>query len=1169
MKKMLKKVLKEFICVLITITIILNPALPSGLSFSFAIGDKNAEYDNEYNIEYDNEYYDKNDNNYDNDDVYYGPSEPIPEPSVIDTDATQIIDNSDDMQPIIISDAAPSRDIKDDGGGVNGVSGGSDWSNNDDATAFLDIAGIDAIEQQITAAATQNEELIDFPAGYAAGYSITELANSSKVIIILPGYLGSELYVGETKLWLDAGLILSILSPFGSSMSQDSSGNGMRADVNPSLDDYGTIDTYEKLVVFFQKKYDARYGGNGDYDVVFFPYNWLGDLNYSAQLLDEYVTSKGYDKIVIITHSTGGLLAADYIARIEDKQKIEKALLIAAPLYGTFASLEPIEFGTNSEIQGWFDILNKLSGSTITSLEIKFKQFVRDITKNSPNTYQLLPSSEYLQNYPIEKITWDLVKLRAVSTRTSYTTAEGMYSILNDKKYTKNINTNLTNGSEKSHMYFRETVLNGNMIDVLREVPTVLIGNKSGFLTPIRAMYTNWAIKDFDLDGSKLDIVYDYDGDGTISGYSSSLSYSGLFHYEQFDGNRHVDLVKNDSVLEYLANEIENIPAGAQGGGIAGFGVLDHADLQPVSRSMSDMVKINISADEYVDINIYSGDERIAAITQDESFGFDGDEFIYRSTAADLSTSSSLIYMPNDGYQVSFTNASGADDINLNVIVAPLDDDGSRIGVGAYNACKSDESGHILTLDMSSGVTMDNVDALDIGSAGGLSVAAEAFNVDWTLDADQINFNGIGETAYINVIGNTEAEALEWQSSDESVITVYDGLVTATGYGQASVYAFPQDISGKVERVYVKVSLEAATVAIGDISIAEGERKVIKPVFYPADATETGMVYTYDTEKNIIAIDNGLLIGLNAGIIEVTGVAPGGASAVFIVTVTDTGAVDQDGESMAKTGKAAFGSAVIEPASPETTTPGTIQLKTAAPETTMSGRTTSGTTSSVSTSINPTPPAQVTSATSPAIQDETVPAQTSPPAADIPVTVWNNPYIDVFDTDWFFEAVQFAAENGLMHGFGDAFTPDEDLTRAMFVTALWRLEGEPGAEGIFTGFPDTEQGAWYEKAVGWAARNGIVIGYPDGLFRPDNPVTREEAMTILYRYTSLKKQNIDASADLQIFTDMDEISAWSLDAMKWAASAGIIQGRLGSNAAPRETCTRAETALIFKRFIGL
>jgi hypothetical protein len=180
---------------------------------------------------------------------------------------------------------------------------------------------------------------------------------------------------------------------------------------------------------------------------------------------------------------------------------------------------------------------------------------------------------------------------------------------------------------------------------------------------------------------------------------------------------------------------------------------------------------------------------------------------------------------------------------------------------------------------------------------------------------------------------------------------------------------------------------------------------------------------------------------------------------------------------------------------------------------------------------------------------------------------WENPYVDVPDTAWFYEATRFVTEKGLMEGTSaDIFSPGVFLNRAMMVTILYRQEGKPEVIGGIP-FQDVSEGEWYSDAILWASENDIVLGYGNGNFGPNDLVTREQAVSILYRFAKGKGLDVSATADLSEFTDTDGISGWAVDAMKWAVSVGIIQGQPGNKIASGGTCTRTEIATIFKRYI--
>lgn len=164
---------------------------------------------------------------------------------------------------------------------------------------------------------------------------------------------------------------------------------------------------------------------------------------------------------------------------------------------------------------------------------------------------------------------------------------------------------------------------------------------------------------------------------------------------------------------------------------------------------------------------------------------------------------------------------------------------------------------------------------------------------------------------------------------------------------------------------------------------------------------------------------------------------------------------------------------------------------------------------------------------------------------------------------WYHDGVHYVLEEGIMNGTGDtAFAPNETTTRAMIVTILWRMEGEPSAEA--SAFEDLEKDSWYEAAVNWAAANNIVNGYSETQFGPTDKITREQLAAILFRYAKIESED-DASA-LDAFTDADSVSDWATDAMAWAVSKGIITGMTDTTLEPKGNATRAQVATILMRY---
>ena len=179
---------------------------------------------------------------------------------------------------------------------------------------------------------------------------------------------------------------------------------------------------------------------------------------------------------------------------------------------------------------------------------------------------------------------------------------------------------------------------------------------------------------------------------------------------------------------------------------------------------------------------------------------------------------------------------------------------------------------------------------------------------------------------------------------------------------------------------------------------------------------------------------------------------------------------------------------------------------------------------------------------------------------------WQNPFTDVKEDNWFYDAVKYAVQNELFNGTSaTTFSPNTDMTRAMLVTVLYRLEGMPAVSGANT-FTDVKDGQWYTDAVIWASSNGIVGGYGNDLFGTDDPITREQMATMLLRYAEYKNYDTAKANDLAGFTDSGSIASYALDAMKWANAEGLIRGRTSTTLAPAGTATRAEVATILMRF---
>ena len=175
------------------------------------------------------------------------------------------------------------------------------------------------------------------------------------------------------------------------------------------------------------------------------------------------------------------------------------------------------------------------------------------------------------------------------------------------------------------------------------------------------------------------------------------------------------------------------------------------------------------------------------------------------------------------------------------------------------------------------------------------------------------------------------------------------------------------------------------------------------------------------------------------------------------------------------------------------------------------------------------------------------------------------PFTDVKSGDWFYEAVQYVYDKGMMTGVSaDRFAPASTTTRGMIVTILYRLENEPAVSGG-SAFTDVENGAWYADAVAWAAANDIVNGTSATTFAPNSPITREQMAAILYRYAAYKGYDVSQKADLSGYTDAASISGYAKDALAWANAQKLITGVTDTTLNPQGSATRAQVATILMR----
>ena len=177
------------------------------------------------------------------------------------------------------------------------------------------------------------------------------------------------------------------------------------------------------------------------------------------------------------------------------------------------------------------------------------------------------------------------------------------------------------------------------------------------------------------------------------------------------------------------------------------------------------------------------------------------------------------------------------------------------------------------------------------------------------------------------------------------------------------------------------------------------------------------------------------------------------------------------------------------------------------------------------------------------------------------------PYTDVSWDHWAYTAIKRMYTRGLMVGVNETtFAPSQEMSRAMLAVILYARAGEPAVEAA-NPFTDVPADSWYTDAVIWAAENGIVSGFGDGTFRPNDALTRAQAAVMLCAFAAFTQDDVTARADLSAYSDAGQIPSWAMDAMQWANARHLIIGRDSAHLAPTAATTRAEMASILSAYI--
>lgn len=188
-------------------------------------------------------------------------------------------------------------------------------------------------------------------------------------------------------------------------------------------------------------------------------------------------------------------------------------------------------------------------------------------------------------------------------------------------------------------------------------------------------------------------------------------------------------------------------------------------------------------------------------------------------------------------------------------------------------------------------------------------------------------------------------------------------------------------------------------------------------------------------------------------------------------------------------------------------------------------------------------------------------------SATIEIVDNSKDFADVAAGSWYEDAVAFASSHELFNGTSaTSFSPDTGMSRGMLATVLCNLERGDGSS-LSNGFSDVADDAWYADSIAWAAENGVINGYGDGSVGPDDLITREQMAAMLYNYAGMLGIDTSARADLGAYGDAADVSSWAEDVMSWAYAEGLITGMSDDTLAPQDTATRAQVAAMLERFV--
>ncbi len=401
-----------------------------------------------------------------------------------------------------------------------------------------------------------------------------------------------------------------------------------------------------------------------------------------------------------------------------------------------------------------------------------------------------------------------------------------------------------------------------------------------------------------------------------------------------------------------------------------------------------------------------------------------------------------------------------------------------------------------------------------------------------------------------------------WSTSDGSVAGIDDkGKMTARKPGTVTVTA--TTANGKNAKCAVTVTRKPVPITgiilnKTKLTLEAGKSETLAATIAPSDTTESKDVQWSSDNETVAKVTSGEVTAVSAGTAKITATASNGMKAFCEVTVTGEGkpgtitgvSLDKSELSLIE-GSSATLTATIAPAD----TTDNKELK-------------------WSTSNEDVAKVENGEVTAVAVGEATITVTTSNgKSAECKVLVTKKapdtqlPFPDVDSESWYADAVRFVYTQGIMKGFDDnRFGPSELLSRSQFATILYRLEGEPSVEYSPSAFKDVDDGTFYTKAAMWAKETGVITGYDDGRFGPEDNISREQMAVMMFRYAKYREFDTTTRADLSKFPDKDAVSGFAKEGVDWAVGKGLITGDQG-RINPQGSAERAQTATIIQRFM--